>query len=196
MSIVINLLPDIRQAKLRDRHRRQLFFGISILIWAVSGAVVVLLGIYAAGEALVIRNVSNTINTQKNQVQNISGLTTALTAEEHLSSLPSLYNERVYLSQFFKDFQAIDPGTVDISTLTVDSGNNLTIGGTATDYTAVGTLARAMEDANVGSGTSATSTNTPYFTGVTIVSAGSVSGGVSFSIQAVVGTEVVSGSGQ
>lgn len=196
MSILINLLPDIRQAKLRDRHRRQLFLGVSILIWAISGGLVVLLGIYAGGQALVIRSVSDKINNQKSQLQNVPGLTNALTAEEHLSALPALYNERVYLSQFFKDYQASDPGSVTLSSLTVDGSNNLDISGSAKDYVAVATLARAMEVANVGSG-SVTSTSTePYFTNVTIVSAGSVSGGVSFSIQAVVGTEVVSGSGQ
>lgn len=194
MSILINLLPDIRQAKLRERHRRQLFTGISLVVWAVCGGIVVLLGIYTAGETVVIHSLSSKITSRENQLEGISGLTTALTAEQHLASLPSLYEQRVYLSQFFKAYTSADPSSVSLNALTIDSSNNVTVTGTASTYTAVATLARAMEDSNVNFGTGASSSNTPYFTDVNIVNSGSSSAGISFTIEAVIGAEVVSGS--
>jgi Tfp pilus assembly protein PilN len=201
MSILINLLPDIRQAKLRDRHRRQLFTGVSLLIWAVCGGVVLVLGLYAAGQAVVIKSVTSQISNRESQLQNVPGLTTALTAEQHLASLSTLYQQRVYVSQFFTAYEAADPTGVTANSLTIDSSNNLVVDGTGTTYTAIATLARAMEKANVSSGSAGTTTDSPAFSEVSIVNVSNATGGVSggtggisYTIDAVINSGVVSGS--
>lgn len=194
MSILINLLPDVRQAKLRERHRRQLATGVSITVWAICGGMVVLLTLYVAGQKVVISSLSSSITSMENQLQGVPNLTSALTAEEHVASLPTLYNQRVYLSKFFQAYTAASPTDVTVGSLTIDSQNNLTINGTADTYAAVAKLARALEDSNVTLGTGAAASNTPYFTNVTISSVGNGTGGVGFSMSAVMGSGVISGS--
>jgi Tfp pilus assembly protein PilN len=194
MSILINLLPDIRQAKLRDRHRRQLATGLSVALWGVCGGVLVLMTLYVAGQKVVINSLSSNITTMENQLQAIPGLTDALTGQQHLASLPSLYGQRVYLSKFFQAYTASDPSSVTLGSMDIDNSNNLVVNGTADTYASVAKLARALEESNVSIGTGAAASNTPYFSNVNITSVGSATGGIGFSLSAVLGTGVVSGS--
>jgi Tfp pilus assembly protein PilN len=193
MSILINLLPDLRQAKLRELHRRQLASGLSIALWAVCGGALVLMTLYVAGQKVVINSLSSSINTMENQLQAIPGLTDALTGEQHLAALPSLYGQRVYLSKFFQAYEASDPSNVTLGSMNIDDQNNLVVNGTADTYASVAKLAKALEDSNVSVGTGAAASNTPYFSSVNITSVGSASGGIGFSLSAVLGTGVVSG---
>lgn len=193
MSILINLLPDVRQAKLRNKHHRQLATGLSVTLWSVCGVVLVLLTLYVTGQAVVIKALSNNISTMEGQLQAIPGLTTALTGEQHLASLSTLYSERVYLSKFFSAYTAADPASVNLSSLSIDAQNNLTVNGTADSYASVAKLARALENSNLTLGSGAAPSNTPYFTDVNITTVGSSSGGIGFSLSAVLGSGVVSG---
>jgi Tfp pilus assembly protein PilN len=193
-GILINLLPDVRQAKLREHRRRQLATGLSITTWAVCGGILVVLTLYVAGQKVLINSLSSNISSKENQLKSIPNLTDALTAQQHSASLSSLYGQRVYMTKFFQAYVASSPTTVTIGSLSVDSQNNLVVNGTATNYAAVAKLARALEAANVTLGNGASASNTPYFSGVSITSVGSVAGGVGFSLSAVLGTGVVSGS--
>ena len=53
MSILINLLPDLRQARLEDGRRKQLVTGVSVSIWVVCGGLLVLLSIYEGGQKIL-----------------------------------------------------------------------------------------------------------------------------------------------
>jgi Tfp pilus assembly protein PilN len=194
MSILINLLPDVRQAKLQERHRRQLATGLSITAWVICASLVVVMILYVAGQKVVINSLTSNISNKESQLQAIPDLTDALTAEQHLASLSSLYNQRVYMSKFFQAYEAASPTNVTLNSMNIDDQNNLTINGTSNTYASVAKLARALEDSNVTLGAGASTSNTPYFSDVNITSVGSASGGIGFTISAVLGTGVVSGS--
>jgi len=195
MTTLINLLPDLRQAKLKERRRRQLATGVGVTVWVVCGAVIALLSVYAAGQKVVISNHTKSIAEKEDSLRSVTGLVDALTANQHLASLPDLYGQRVYLSKFFEAYSQSDPTSVALSSLQVDSSNLLTILGTAPSYAEVAKLARALTAANVTVGPGASESNTPYFTSVTIGGLDySDKAGVSFTITANLQSEVTSGS--
>jgi hypothetical protein len=193
MSILINLLPDLRQAKLRERRRRQLASGVSISIWVICGGVVALLFLYSGGQAVIIGNYNRGIAQKQTELRGIEGLEEALTAQQHLSSLPSLYDKRVYITRFFSAYSESNPNEITLSSMTVDNQNVMVVNGLGVSYAAVAKLARALEASNVKVGSGASEENEPYFSGVTITSVSSSSDrGVSFTLTATLGSGVTS----
>ncbi len=193
MSILINLLPDTRQAKQRDHQRRQLATGIAVVVWVVVGGIVVLLTLYMEGQKLAIGNYNKQISDKETQLQGTSGLLDALTAQQHLNSLPQLYNQRVYLTKFFTAYTAANPNDVTVSSLVIDNTNAMTINGTGRTYAAVAKLAKALEADNVTVGSGANSGNQPYFTNVAIQSVSRSNNQVNFTLNATVGSGATSG---
>jgi hypothetical protein len=186
VSVLVNLLPDVRQAKLKEHRRRQLVTGVSILIWIVCGAIFAILSIYEIGQKAIISVTTGDIKKNETTLQNMSGLTNALTASEQASALPGLYSQRTFMSKFFIAYEAASPTNVALSSMTTDSSGNLTISGSAPDYVSVARLARALAADNVAVGQGSAAGNTPYFNTVNIASVSSSSGTVSFSITAVI----------
>jgi Tfp pilus assembly protein PilN len=194
VSILINLLPDTRQAKLKERHRRQLVGGVSVLVWAVCGGIVALMTIYQLGQAAVIAGHTKSIKENTKELEAIPNLLDALTAQQHSASLPSLYAKRVYMTKFFDAYTEANPSEVRLNSLGIDTANTLIVNGVGRSYAAVAKLARTLEASNVKVGPNAASTNPPYFTSVTITSVASSNQGVSFTINAAIDPGVTSAS--
>lgn len=192
MSLLINLLPDIRQAKLKERRRRQLATGVSVVVWIACGAVVVLLSLYSAGQKVIIANYNKSIADKKTQLQGIDGLIDAMTAQQHLAALPGLYDKRTYLTKFFGAYSEANPSELNLLSMTIDEQNLMVVTGKGKTYASVAKLARALEVSNVKVGTGANETNQPYFTNVNITSVSS-SQGINFTLTATLGSGVVSG---
>jgi len=193
MSIMINLLPDVRQAKLRERRRKQMASGIAVMVWVVCAAVVVLMSVYVAGQKVAINVLNGNIKDKENKLQSISGLPEALNAEEHLASLSDLYSKRVYMTKFFDAYQQADPQDAVLNSLTVDASNTLTVSGEAKTYADVAKLDRALAASNVQVGTNANASNEPYFSNVNISSVSADSKGVSYTITATVAPAATEG---
>jgi Tfp pilus assembly protein PilN len=191
--ILVNLLPDLRQAKLREQRRRQLVSGIAVLIWAVCGGVVVLMALYAVGQSAFISNATHQIQNKEDDLKSMPDLIPALTAQQHLNSLSTLYGQRVYLSKFFEAYQEADPQSTTINALSVDESNVLTVTGQSPTYAEVAKVARALEASNVRVGVGAAAANAPYFTGVQITTVSSPrKGEVDFTLTASLSSGVVS----
>ena len=168
MTMLINLLPDLRQAKLRERRRRQLATGVGVTVWVVCGAIVALLSVYAGGQKVIISTKTKSIADKEQSLQSVTGLVEAMTANQHLASLPGLYDKRVYLSKFFQAYMEADPTTIAVTSLGVDVTGGLTVLGTAPTFADVSKLARALAASNVKVGTGAAEANAPYFSNVNI----------------------------
>ncbi len=184
MSILINLLPDIRQAKLREHRRRQLVSGVSVLVWVICGSVVALMAVYSTGQKVVIDNYTRSIADNKVKLQAVPGLVDALTAQEHLAELPTLYDNRVYMTKFFRAYSEVNPTAIGLTSMAIDAQNAMTINGTGDSYAAVAKLARALQASNVKIGTGAAEANTPYFSGVIITNVALAAKGVTFTLSA------------
>lgn len=194
MSILVNLLPDIRQAKLRERHRRQLMSGVAVLVWAVCGGVIVVMSLVWAGQKGIIANHNEKIAASTKTLKEEAGLIDALTAQQHLVSLTGLYDKRTYLSKFFTAYIESNPLEISLNSMTVDTQNTLVVTGAGKSYASVAKLARALEAANVTIGTAAAPTNAPYFSAVNISSVSNTTGiGVSFTLSTTLDSGVTRG---
>jgi Tfp pilus assembly protein PilN len=191
MSIMINLLPDVRQAKLRERRRRQLVSGVSVMVWAVCGGIIVLLAVYSTGQKVLIASLTGSIAKDESTMRGINRLPEALTAADHLSSLPKLYDQRNFFSKFFARYEQAAPTDVTLTSVAVDASNTLVVDGIGTSYASVAKLARALAASNVTLGSSAQTTNDPYFSSVLIANIASEGNGVTFTINAVVGASAI-----
>jgi len=101
-----------------------------------------------------------------------------------------LYSQRVYMTNFFHAYTEADPTDITLSSLTVDTSNNLTVQGLGKSYASVAKLARALTAA----GGTSSPTYQPFFTNVQITSvAGTPGRGVAFSIGATLQSGVTSG---
>jgi Tfp pilus assembly protein PilN len=192
MSILINLLPDLRQAKLRERRRRQLVSGVSVLVWAVCGGLVVLLVLFTTGQTLAINALTGDIKKNTDTLKGMDDLPAALTAADHLAALPGLYGKRTYFTHFLSAYEAADPTDVTLTSITVDNTNTLLVLGTGKSYASAAKLARAVEAFNVKVGPEAKADNTPYFTNVQLKNVSQDNAGVAFSLNATVGSGAVS----
>lgn len=193
MNVLVNLLPDTRQVKLREKRRRQIFGGVAVATWVVCGGVIALMVLYSTSQKLLIANAQGQIDSKINELKGMTELPEALTAQQHLASLPNLYSQRVYLTKFFTAYSEANPTEVSLNNMTLDSGNLLTVNGTASSYAAAAKLAKALEAANVKVGKNAATGNTPYFSNVTIESASRSNNSVSFTLNATLATGVTSG---
>jgi hypothetical protein len=193
MNVLINLLPDTRQAKIVAKRRRQMMTAVAVSVWAVCGGTLVLLTLYTASQKLLINQKTAEIQVKENQLRQVDGLIDALTAQQHSASLPALYGQRVYLTKFFAAYAASNPKDVTLSSLTIDASNALTVNGTAASYAAAAKLARALEANNIKVGQDAKDNNQPYFTNVALQSASRSNGRVAFTLNAALSTEVTHG---
>ncbi|MBW4061301.1 PilN domain-containing protein [Candidatus Saccharibacteria bacterium] len=193
MSVRLNLLPDLRQQRLKDKQRRQSALVIAVIVWSVAGGVTLLFALYNGTQSYAINQTTKKINDKKAQLQDINGLTDALTAQQHLASLAALYGKRTYLSKFFDAYSSLAPGSVALNALKINNTNILTISGSSDTYTNVTKLAAAMAAENVTIGANAKAANQPYFTAVSIddVSRTDAGSPVTFSLTATISPEVV-----
>lgn len=143
--VALNLLPDLRQAKIRDLHRRQLAFGLGALVVIVSGGSVLALFLILGGIKLQINNLNNQIATRQSQLKSVADLPQALTAQSHVSALPTLFAKRSSYSHFLAILQAVTPGEVRLENVAQDVDGTTKIVGKSKSYFFVSKYARAIE---------------------------------------------------
>jgi Tfp pilus assembly protein PilN len=193
VSITINLLPDLRQTRLREQRQRRLVTVITIMVVSISAGLVLLLFVFNIGQKVITDNLSKDITSKEKKLQNTASLVDALTAQQHIQSLPAVWAQRVYFTKFFDAYSQVNPNAVVLNSLSVTPDNLVTIGGNASSYKDVSQLADAMSAENVTLGTGASTSNPPYFVNVQIRSITSSSTGYIFSLTAGISKEVVSG---
>ncbi len=178
MSAKINLLPDLRQAKLQDKQHRQVAITIA-LISVVATAGLLLLGfLIIQGQNLRIKALTSSIADKKKEVAAKPDIKNILSTQGRLDHLPGLYSQRVYATELAKILSSAEPKDVAFSSLTVTT-NKLTLGASGRSYLAAAKIARSLETVKDSSGTN-------YFTDVQL-SAVSLAGNTSaFSISATI----------
>ena len=165
MSVLVNLLPDLRLKRQRDKQRRQLATTISIIVMSVCGAFIVIMIIVTSGQSALISSAKNDIVTKKAKLSSMEGLMPALSAQARLKSLSSLYSQRNLMTKLISVFSEVSPTTMQINSFKFDQAENkIEIAGITKTYAEAAKLDRALEAAHVtiGSGTM----GDPYFTDV------------------------------
>jgi Tfp pilus assembly protein PilN len=168
MSVRINLLPDVKQAKLKASRARQLAASLCFLVIGLSLGSIVLLVIIRGAQALRINQLTNDIARSQAELESMDDLPEALTAEQHLRSLNDLYGQRAAYSKFFDVMESVAPvSEFGLEDLAYQEGT-LRVGGKARTMALLDKFMKALEAANVEVGTGASRTNAPYFTEVNL----------------------------
>jgi Tfp pilus assembly protein PilN len=196
MSIRVNLLPDVRLAKMRDQRTRHMVAGISILVWAVTGLVVGGMGILYAAEKVQLANLNKAIAADKAELASISGLNSALTAQQATKNLGSLYDSRTYFSAFMPLLMSRLPLEVSIQSVQQNESGTLTISGVAKSIQAANKFTDSLKVASpkILFPNDETASDLPYFTAVEVNQFAKDDGGrASFSLTATVSPEAFHG---
>lgn len=185
-AFMINLLPDTRQVKQRAQQRRQLVGTVATGICVASGVTLLLLFLSVGSATLIKDKLTDEIATKKQSLEAVPGIIDALTAQQHLDSLPDLYTKRVYVTKFFAAYIAANPTDVALNSLTVNADNSMLATGIGSSYASVSKLARALEAEKDTDGIK-------KFTTVEIQSVGRQTDNVSFTLNLVMAPGVTSG---
>lgn len=185
MSAKINLLPDVRQAKLQDKQRRQLALSVAVGSVVVTAALLVFALILITGQKLLIKNLTDSISKKKGQVASYPDVKTILSAQARLDKLPGLYDQRVVMTKLVSILSSAEPQDVSFSGMSI-TNDKLTLTANGKSYLAAAKIARSLETAKDPSGMN-------YFTDVTL-SAVSLSGHItSYSLTATINPGATSG---
>lgn len=194
MATLINLLPDVRQAKLRAKRLRQITAGLTSMVIAVCVAGVVVLFLITQGQKLRMGQLANEIKTKQATIDSTPDLGKMLTTQAHLASLPGLYQNRVLLTQFFSLLSSVSPKDISLENLEIAADGTLKFTVEARSYTIAAKFAQALEASNVTLGDGAGPDKPPHFTKVTLNGVAATSTGkVNFTATANVSPEVTRG---
>lgn len=186
MQIRINLLPEARLLRIKDRKKKQYYTLLAVIvIVGVLGILAVLLFFYGARLAQKANNQRAITNLKTDVAAKHDLELNAATLQEHLSSNTSLNDKRIYVSEIFNQLVKTLPPDVKLSSIRVDEDYNVTVQGTADSLKTVGQFAKALEDFNVNFANLPNTERKPFFLGVAIdqVTKQSNSDTVNFSIK-------------
>lgn len=186
MSTKINLLPDVRLAKLREKTRRHWAISSMFISVIVSAGILIVAFVVLQAQVLTAHNLKNNITSKKQQVASYPNVTTILSAQARLTALPGLYQQRVKTTKLLGILSSIEPTDVDFTAMSVDSAGSLNLSAEGKSYSAAARIARALEQANVSVGSGANANNQPYFTNVQLSAVSLNSGKTAYTITATV----------
>lgn len=153
--IEINLVPDVKQELIKAQRARAAVITVTILIGAISIAIVLLLAVYVfTVQGLRSTNYDGEISKYNKQFSSVDDLSKILTIQNQLSKLSSLNDNKHITSRVFDMLNVIippSPNNITISTLTVKTSENLvTIEGQASNsYAALDVFRKTLTNAKV-----------------------------------------------
>lgn len=184
MSIQINLLPEARMAKLRNKSKKTRYIAVASVVGGSVAAVAVVLimlqvflvGTFAQGEDK-IKNLNADISKSVTTEQ------VSATLQANLASFYTLNNSRTYASRIFSNLFKAVPENIVITSVGIDSKDVISISGTTDSFADVSKFAAILELYNLDYLPQPDLERKAIFTDTLIVSVSkSTDGKVSFSI--------------
>jgi len=184
MSIQINLLPEARMAKLRNKSKKTRYIAVASVVGGSVAAIsivlimlqVFLVGTFAQGEDK-IKNLNADISKSVTTEQ------VSATLQANLASFYTLNNSRTYASRIFSNLFKAVPENIVITSVGIDSKDVISISGTTNSFADVSKFAAVLELYNLNYLPQADLERKAVFTDTLIVSVSkSTDGQVSFSI--------------
>lgn len=193
--MVINLLPDSRLMRYAEKSHKRTAVLTMLSITVGCAAILLISFLVVSAQGLRMAALTKSISEKSEEIKAIDEVNDILATQQRLNSLRPLYTERVKLSAFFEVIQNISPKDILIRNLTLAEGNVITITGTAVDYASASKLAKAMEESGVTINRGDRKEPQHDFEKVVLsgLTADANTGLVSFTISAVVSSEVIYG---
>ncbi len=134
MQVLINLVPEARLIKLKQKRNKRLLTTITVLVGVVAASIAgTLIVLIIANQAIFAVNES-AIKDKKQQITDINKNNmekSAATLQEHLASFKALNDDRLYASKIFAEFsQTIQPD-ITVKSFDVTDDYTVSISGTS-----------------------------------------------------------------
>jgi Tfp pilus assembly protein PilN len=192
-TVRINLAPEVYQASQRAHYLKRLATSIGVGVSVVCVGLVIVGLVIIGGEKVAILKLQSDIKAKQDQVKTYSDLQEAATAQQHLASMTTLYNQTGNFSKFFQVLQDFVPQGIAVSTITISPDNTVELTATAQNFDLITKFAKALEQSNTEVGKNASPTSKPYFTNIQIQNAENGNSGVDFKLTTQMSSEVTGG---
>lgn len=141
-KVQFNLLPDVKLEYIKTERTRNMVTTVSTIAAVVSLGIFVLLFLTVnVVQKQQLTSAKKAADSASKQLQEVEGLSQALTVQNQLTTLVGLHQNKHVSSRIFTYLPQITPTNVNINSLTMDMANNaMTITGTANNHQAVNTF--------------------------------------------------------
>ena len=191
MTARLNLAPEVYQNNQRNKRRKQIATTVGVLVSAVALGLVAVGAFLLAGQKVYLATLQSQIESKQQKLKDMPDLQAAATIHEHLTSLDTLSDQKVRMSNFFKILEEYSPQGVIATNLSVN-GTSIELSGVAKNYNLVNKFVKSIETRREGGNISAD--GDPLFTDTKLSSAtDNGTNGVDFKISTTVSSEVTSG---
>jgi Tfp pilus assembly protein PilN len=194
MNVQVNLLPEAKLSKMRNKAKRRNYTTITILV-AVAVAVVcvmlVMLRFFLVGTYNLDKNKKATLQSEVDKQKDLEEKATTL--QQNLNAFYTLNSTRTYASAIINNFFKAVPENVTISSISLDEKGKVTISGTTGSFADVSRFQSSLELYNVDFLPQPDLDRKAVFTNVSISSVNKAEGKTSFSITFDVQKEVLKG---
>jgi Tfp pilus assembly protein PilN len=194
MNVQVNLLPEAKLSKMRNKAKRRNYTTITILV-AVAVAVVcvmlVMLRFFLVGTYNLDKNKKATLQSEVDKQKDLEEKATTL--QQNLNAFYTLNSTRTYASAIINNFFKAVPENVTISSIALDEKGKVTISGTTGSFADVSRFQSSLELYNVDFLPQPDLDRKAVFTNVSISSVNKAEGKTSFSITFDVQKEVLKG---
>ncbi|TXI86701.1 MAG: hypothetical protein E6Q36_08825 [Chryseobacterium sp.] len=194
MSIRINLLPEARMLRLKNKAKKKTYATLAGLVGGITLATIIVFGMlqvfllstYAVNENR-IKALTKEVNVNRDMEQS------AATLQGNLASFYTLNANRTYASRIFSNLFKTIPGNITINSFQIDDQDKVTISGTADSFADVSKFAESLKQYNVDFLPQKDLERLPIFKDVTItsVSKDTNSGKVNYSLTFNVDKELI-----
>lgn len=119
----VNLVPAVKSEMIKAMKVRNLVLFVSIIVVAIFGGIVAVMGSVVAGQKITIGDQTNRIETMSKKISSFDGLSEYLTIKDQLGAVESISDQRKLLSRVFAFLTVMLPSAPDSITLSELSVN-------------------------------------------------------------------------
>ena len=154
MNRFVNLLPDSKIEREKAQRTRQLAITTATIVAVIAVAIPILLFALKGGQKLLLNRIQSQIDSRKSELKLTENIATMLTVKDHMSSLTSLYDQRVITTEFMSFLPAVLPQEVRLTNIEMNlAGSSISFSGTAPTYSSGDKFYKALLFAGLGSDT-------------------------------------------
>jgi len=144
MAVLINLLPDIKQQRLRAKRRKRNMLLAAMGIMGVGIALPLISGIAIGTQRLLIEREGTRNQQGIEELKSVENINEALTAQNQLRSIYSLKDNGEDYRGFFTILESAISPNVSIQSIAIDASGVMEISGTAKDVDAVNVVVQSF----------------------------------------------------
>ena len=123
MAREINLVPDVKEEMIKALKLRNLILFLSIVVASASVCVIIIFGVIAGGQQIIVDNNQETIKNLSEKLTSYSDLSNFLTIKDQLGNIATTTSNKKVLSRTFNILRTLLPtgaDTITISELSVN----------------------------------------------------------------------------